>query len=373
MKKKFKIFTVIGTRPQFVKAAVVSREIINNFSDVIQETIIHTGQHYDENMSDLFFNELDIPLPKYHLNINKETHGKMTGKMMIELENILLTEKPDMVLIYGDTNSTLAAAIVSIKIHLLVAHVEAGLRCFNMNMPEEINRILSDKVSSLLFCPSEEAVKNLYNEGIKNGVSNVGDVMYDASLFYKDKAEKKSNILKKYNLNNRDYVLVTCHREENTDFLERLKSIFEALSIIAEEKKIILPLHPRTKKYIDKYELNYLIDKILIIEPIGFLDMIQLEVNASIIITDSGGIQKEAFFFKTPCITIRDETEWIETVELGYNKIVGANKSLILKTFRQFLDFKLENTKIKPYGNGRSAKIILNKIVNFLNLNQLEI
>ncbi|HDK7138398.1 TPA: UDP-N-acetylglucosamine 2-epimerase (non-hydrolyzing) [Clostridium botulinum] len=347
-----KILTVVGARPQFIKAAAVSNIIRKEHTEIL----VHTGQHYDENMSKIFFEELRIPKPDYNLEIGSGNHGEQTGKMLIELEKIYLKEKPDLVLVYGDTNSTLAGALCASKLLIPVAHVEAGLRSFNMNMPEEQNRILTDHISKLLFVPTATAEKNLHTEGVNNGVHNVGDVMFDAVLHFKKLAEKKESILDKISIKSGEYILTTIHRAENTNDINRLKNIIEALN--ESGKSIVLPLHPRTKKYIEDYNLQ-LNDNIKLIEPVGYLDMITLEMNSQKIVTDSGGVQKEAFFMEKPCVTMRDETEWVETVENGWNIIVGTNKEKILNAI---VKFKPEKEQQEIFGNGHAAEKILDII-----------
>jgi len=325
-----KIVAIVGARPQFIKAAAVSRVIRDEFAGEIEEILVHTGQHYDANMSQVFFDELDIPHPGFNLEIAGGSHGVMTGRMLEAIENVLFAEKPDWVLVYGDTNSTLAGALAAAKLHIPVAHVEAGLRSFNMRMPEEINRILADRVSSLLFCPTENAVRNLSSEGLIDGVYNVGDVMFDVALFYRGKAQSNRAILKKLKISEKSYALATVHRAENTDSPNRLEEILMALSQLSTKLDVVLPLHPRTRGLIDKYEIKRHISGIKITDPLPFLDMVALEQSAKLILTDSGGIQKEAFFYGIPCITMRDETEWIETVRTGANKLVGASYERIL-------------------------------------------
>ncbi len=351
-----KLITILGARPQFIKAAAVSREIAKH--NDIQEIIIHTGQHFDANMSDIFFEEMDIPKPHYNLDINGLNHGAMTGQMMEKIEEVLMKEKPDWVLVYGDTNSTIAGALTARKLHINVAHVEAGLRSFNMKMPEEINRILTDRISNILFCPTEAAISNLQKEGYNNidiQVVKSGDVMQDAALFYSDKSKALAiDIPQKY-------VLATIHRAENTDNPKRLKDIFEAFSEIGKSTPVILPLHPRTSKIIASSGLKIDTKSIKIIEPIGYLEMVYLIKNAKLIMTDSGGLQKEAFFFEKPCITLRDETEWVELVENGFNTVVGADKNLIIQTYenqRFDIDFS-----INLYGNGMASKNIIEQLI----------
>ena len=344
-----KICTVIGARPQFIKAAPVSKVLRREFNEIL----IHTGQHYDNNMSTIFFEELNIPKPDYNLGIGSGSHGKMTGEMLAKLEEIYLKEKPDYVLVYGDTNSTLAGALAASKLLIPVVHVEAGLRSFNMSMPEEQNRILTDHISSLLFAPTQTAIKNINNEGLEEKGINVGDVMYDAVLNFTKLANEKSTIVKDLGLIAGDYILTTIHRAENTDDINRLRNIIEALN--STKNQIVLPIHPRTRKYIQEYGLKFG-DNIKCIEPVGYLDMLSLESNASKIVTDSGGVQKEAYFMDKPCITMRDETEWVETVNVGWNIIVGTDKGNILNAINEF-----EVPKDKPYifGDGKAAEKIL--------------
>lgn len=358
-----KIVTIVGARPQFIKAAAVSRVIRNQYSSKINEVIVHTGQHFDDNMSKVFFDELDIPKPKYNLEISGGNHGHMTGRMLEAIEAVLLNEKPDYLLVYGDTNSTLAGALAAAKLHIPVAHVEAGLRSFNMRMPEEINRILTDRVSSLLFCPTETAVKNLSDEGVHKGVHNSGDVMYDVALYYRELAQQQSNVLKSLELEAGGYALATCHRAENTDDKARLVEILNALSEVATKIPVVIPLHPRTKKLIHTYGLAHLIKNLIVIEPLPFLDMVALEQSARVILTDSGGVQKEAFFYNVPCITMRDETEWIETVEMGWNKLVGASNSKIVEAFAKYLSATPMPVESAPYGLGDAAQKIVNQIL----------
>lgn len=355
-----KIVTIIGARPQFIKASAVSRVIRYIYSKQIQEILVHTGQHSDDNMSKIFFKDLDIPEPKYNFGISGGQHGSMTGRMLEAIENVLLTEKPDCLLVYGDTNSTLAGALAAIKLHIPIAHVEAGLRSYNMNMPEEINRILADRVSTFLFCPTDTAVHNLKSEMITKGVHYVGDVMYDVALFYRDLAIQQSNILQRLNLTSGNFVLATCHRAENTDIPERLKEILFALSTLSSQFPVILPLHPRTVKAIHKNNFDHYLQKIIVVEPLSFIDMIALEQSAHVIITDSGGVQKEAFFYKVPCITIRDETEWIETIESSWNQLVGADSNKIIAAAS---NLKVPNKQMKPYGDGQASQKIIDQLL----------
>jgi UDP-GlcNAc3NAcA epimerase len=362
-----KMLTVVGARPQFIKAAAISRVIRDQYANAIEEVIVHTGQHHDKNMSQIFFDELDIPKPKFNLEISGGSHGAMTGKMIEGIERVLLQERPDFLLIYGDTNSTLAGAISAAKLHIPVAHVEAGIRSFNMRMPEEINRILSDRISSLLFCPTNTAVENLTNEGINNGVYQVGDVMYDVALFYRDRAQQNSRILSSLGLASKKFALATCHRAENTDDPQRLASILGTFAEIAKDMPLVFPLHPRIKKLIFENHLNSLLDSIITTEPLPFLDMVALERDAKMILTDSGGVQKEAFFYNTPCITLRDETEWVETVSLGWNQLVGANAKAIIQAVEKVKMATYSKAHQNPYGNGDASQMICQCLLKYLN------
>jgi UDP-N-acetylglucosamine 2-epimerase len=319
-----KIVTIVGARPQFIKAAVFSRELRIEHTEIL----VHTGQHYDWNMSDVFFDELGIPSPDYNLGIGSATHGKQTGEMLAAIEQVLLTERPDWVIVYGDTNSTLAGALAAVKLHTRVAHVEAGLRSFNRNMPEEINRVLTDHISDLLLCPTQTAVDNLSKEGINQGVHLAGDVMYDSLFWAIDTAEKKPNILHGLNLQSKSYVLTTIHRAENTDDPSKLEKLLKTFDQINE--KMIWPVHPRTRKVIENLQWNPA-DHIQLIDPVGYLDMAILEKNAKAILTDSGGMQKEAYWLGVPCITLREETEWVETVNSGWNHLVGSDAESIIR------------------------------------------
>jgi len=352
--KNMKILSVIGARPQFIKATSLSRYLKNMPDADVKEIILHTGQHYDSNMSEEFFSELDIPTPDYNLGVGSDTHGRQTAKMMMGIEDIVLKECPDFILIYGDTNSTVAGALVGAKLHIPIAHVEAGLRSYNREMPEEINRVVSDAISTILFCPSETAVSNLKREGITKGVYNVGDIMLETYLYYKDQAQKTSTILNKLNLKPKEFILCTIHRASNTDNTENLKNIF--IGLTNSRETIILPLHPRTKKKIKQKESlkKYIGPNIKIINPIGYFDMICLEAN----ITDSGGVQKEAYFNKVPCITLRENTEWVETIEQGVNQLVGEDPEKIEERIINFHPQK-QNYSKELFGDGKtSAKII---------------
>ena len=367
-----KIMTVLGARPQFVKAAVISREIALQKSvqgrDGLKEVIVHTGQHYDSNMSDIFFREMHIPDADYKLGIHDCSHGAMTGRMLEKIETVMVKEKPDVVLVYGDTNSTLAGALAAAKLHIPVAHVEAGLRSFNMNMPEEINRVLTDRISNLLFCPGESAVNNLYREGIGNNagilthapvVRNVGDVMYDAALFYREIAKPEGVI----DGTNGKYYLATIHREENTDNYDRLSNIVEALELIAETTPVILPLHPRTRKILLGHNLQ--MRGVTLIDPVGYFDMLLLLDRCNAVFTDSGGLQKEAYFFRKPCVTLRDETEWVELVEQGFNSVVGARKNAILEAENN-ISQRVVSDSDPLYGQGDAGAKIIRTLADYL-------
>ena len=349
-----KIVTILGARPQFVKAAVLSR-IISKYN-AIEEVIVHTGQHYDANMSAIFFKEMDIPTPKYNLAINGLSHGAMTGQMLLKIEEILLLEKPELVVVYGDTNSTIAGALAAKKMNIKVVHIEAGLRSFNMKMPEEVNRILTDRISDLLVCPTDTAIKNLQKEGFNNLPSKVvkcGDIMKDAVEFYGKTSAKKSSIISTLNLIENEFVLATIHRQENTDSIENLKSIFTGLEEISKQKQVVLPLHPRTKAILEKNNLNY---NLTIIDPVGYFDILELLKNCNLVITDSGGLQKEAFFNKKHCVIARGETEWVELVNNGFAKIVGSNTNEMILAFEDFQNSSA-NFEIDLYGNQVGEKI----------------
>lgn len=353
-----KILTILGARPQFIKAGSVSREIAKHKN--IEEIIVHTGQHYDSNMSDIFFEEMQIPKPNYFLGIGGKSHGAMTGQMIEKIEEVALKEKPDWIMVYGDTNSTLAGAIVASKLHIKLAHIEAGLRSFNMKMPEEVNRILTDRVSNILFCPTDTAIQNLKNEGYENfdcKIVKSGDVMQDGAMFYKNLALKPNIEIKN------SFILCTIHRAENTDDETRLRSIFEALNEIAKEKQVILPVHPRTKKILENLKLD--ISNLTIIDPVGYLEMVWLIDNCDFVMTDSGGLQKEAYFFEKQCITLRDETEWVELVECGANTLVGADKDKIIEVYKKdqalITDYKI----LDLYGGGKASKNIINELLEF--------
>jgi len=352
--KRVKILTVIGARPQFIKAAAVSREM-EHYSD-IQEVIVHTGQHFDTNMSEVFFEQMQIPRPDYNLDINGLTHGAMTGQMIEKIEVVLIKEKPDWVIVYGDTNSTLAGALAAKKLHIKVAHVEAGLRSFNMNMPEEINRILTDRISDILFCPTQNAINNLLKEGYDNfdcTIVKSGDVMKDAADFYRQYQLRPNSLL-----TDDEFILCTVHRAENTDNLERLESIVAALNEISKEINVVFPVHPRTRKILSENKID--VDFILL-DPVGYLEMVYLLENCKFVMTDSGGLQKEAYFFKKHCVTLRDETEWLELVEQKVNTLAGANYIAILSGYRSIQDDgSLFNVDL--YGDGKASKAIIKEI-----------
>jgi UDP-N-acetylglucosamine 2-epimerase (non-hydrolysing) len=326
-----KLTSIIGARPQFIKCAPLSRAIRREH----EEIILHTGQHYDPGMSDVFFDELGIPRPDYNLGIGSGTHGVQTGRMLIEIEEILVKEQPDLVMVYGDTNSTLAGALAAAKLHIRVAHVEAGLRSFDRTMPEEINRVLTDHISDLLFCPTKTAVTNLVNEGITDRVYNVGDVMLDALENNRNVAEERSTIIDDLNLTPDEFMVATVHRPSNTDDKENLSSIVEAFCSAGET--IVFPVHPRTEKYLREYGLfDTLCEHVRVIPPVGYLDMLKLMAHSMKILTDSGGIQKEAYMLGVPCVTLRENTEWVETVGDGWNVLVGADYGEIVDAIKGF-------------------------------------
>jgi len=380
-----KIVTIIGARPQIIKAAAMSRTIKSKFSDRIKEVIIHTGQHYDDNMSEVFFTEMGIPAPDYNLSVGSSSHAVQTARMMEGIEEVLLKEKPDFTMMYGDTNSTLAGSVVSAKLHIPVIHIEAGLRSFNKSMPEEINRIVCDHVSTLLFSPTTSGVNNLLKEGIGKNivppfnidnpqVYHCGDVMYDNSIYFSSIAEKKSKILDELMLENDKYFLVTIHRDNNTDIPERLNNLFGAVQTISVEEgsDIVLPLHPRTSKLLKQNLTPDLYQKISenkllrIIPPVSFFDMMMLEKNSKMIFTDSGGVQKEAFFYQKPCIILRSETEWTEIVDAKCGIVSDADQQKIVAAYKHF---KSNSTLSYPqiFGDGKAAEFICEKIIECYN------
>lgn len=319
-----KVVTLVGARPQFIKAAALSRVIRDSYANTIKEVLVHSGQHYDENMSDVFFTEMDIPKPNYHLEVGSGSHAKQTAQISLKFEEVLNTEKPDIVVVYGDTNTTIAGALTAAKLHIPIAHVEAGLRSYNKNMPEELNRVLTDHVSDFLFCPTQTAINNLQKENFSNSIiHHSGDIMYDASLYYGQKADE--SVLAKNGLEKNNYWLATIHRQSNTDDVKQLNHLFISLLELVKEQnaKLVLPLHPRTKKaietHLDKAVLEeiYSTDNFLLMPPASYLEMVALEKNCSLVFTDSGGVQKEAYFYQKPCVVLRKETEWVELIESG--------------------------------------------------------
>lgn len=358
-----RILSVIGARPQFIKAAAVSRQLA---ARGIEEVIVHTGQHFDSNMSQVFFDEMRIPEPKYNLGVAGLTHGAMTGRMIEGIEKVILGEKPDMVLVYGDTNSTLAGAIAARKQNYPVAHVEAGLRSFNMEMPEEVNRILTDRIATLLFCPTEMAVKNLKAEGFENyhcQIYKTGDVMYDTALYYGSISESKSKIIGQLKPRN-PFVLATVHRQENTDDPTRLREIINALEAINLDRQVVVPLHPRTARFLNDMGIE---PQLTVVPPVGYFDMVELLKHCSLVITDSGGVQKEAFFFRKSCITLRDETEWVELVEFGLNTLAKAEEGDIVSKYKKALSSK-PDFSVDLYGNGNAAGQIAEILANWPNV-----
>ena len=377
-----KILTVIGARPQIIKAAALSRAINNGFSDRIEEKILHTGQHYDANMSAVFFDEMGIPRPHFNLNTGSGKHGVQTAKMIAGIEEVLENETFDAIVLYGDTNSTIAGAVAASKLHLPIVHIEAGLRSFNMAMPEEINRIVCDNLSTVLFAPTQTAVDNLRREGFlsskatfadgnRRHVFHSGDIMYDNSLYFARIADEKTDILRRFGLEGEKFVLATIHRDNNTDNPERLTAITESLLEITERGyKIVLPLHPRTKKLLpqnlseDDYRRITSNPDILIIPPVSFFEIIVLERHASLIMTDSGGLQKEAYFFRKPCLILRPETEWVEIVEQHAGIITDADKELIVRSFDEYIDTEPQFPPL--FGDGHSAEFMLDKTLDII-------
>lgn len=375
-----KICNVIGARPQIIKAAALSRVINESFNDEIEDIIIHTGQHYDSNMSGVFFNEMEIPLPNENLGIGSASHSVQTAKMLEKIEQVFIKYNPDVVVLYGDTNSTLAASISAIKMNIPVAHIEAGLRSFNKKMPEEINRIVCDHSSTLLFSPTITGLRNLQNEGFhldslppyssdNPAVFLSGDIMYDNSLFYRDKAFRLSNIIEKLKLDDKKFVLSTIHRNTNTDEPDRLKEILEKLNAIATQTNysVVFPIHPRTKKLIKEFNLAALLKNIIVIEPLSFFDMIVMENTASLILTDSGGVQKEAYFYHKPCIIMRQETEWIEILQACTGALEPQNIDEFISLVNKFIN-NPPNFFPDYFGNGHTAQYICKKLLLFNNL-----
>lgn len=358
MKTKKRILTVIGARPQFIKAAVVSREFVNH--ETLKEIIIHTGQHYDANMSKVFFNEMNIPEPTYNLGIQSSLQGEMCGRMIEGIEKIIFEEKPDAMLVYGDTNSTLAGALAASKLHLPVIHVEAGLRSHNMNMPEEINRILTDRISNLLFCPTNSAMNNLKLEGFDHfncKFMNSGDVMLDASLYYSNFPSKNISTVENFGL--KDYALCTVHRAENTNDPVKLKDIVSAINTISKEMPVIFPMHPRTKKTLGALGLKM---DCIVIDPVGYLEILKLLKNCTLVLTDSGGLQKEAYFFKKTCVCLREETEWVELRDSGYIALAGSDPEKIVSSFRNYKKLSSSFSE-RFFGDGNASANIVNEIL----------
>jgi UDP-GlcNAc3NAcA epimerase len=360
-----KIVTVLGARPQFIKASVVSHTIAQ--TPGLSEVLVHTGQHFDANMSDVFFSELGMSKPDHFLDIHGGGHGAMTGRMLAEVEQVLLLENPDAVLVYGDTNSTLAGALAAVKLHMPVAHVEAGLRSFNMTMPEEVNRILTDRVSRWLFTPTKTAGQHLHREGFNTEqIYHVGDVMYDVALNHGQRVQPDTGLMASLGLQPQGYALTTVHRAENTDHPERLAAIVDALISTTRQLPVVWPLHPRTRAVLQKAgKLDALAAKVQLIDPVGYLDMVQLEKFAALIATDSGGVQKEAFFYQVPCVTLRDETEWVELVEASWNRLVPpVSSAAICSAILDSLGSK--GKQVQPYGDGQAAKHIVEALAKCL-------
>ncbi|HEV6966453.1 non-hydrolyzing UDP-N-acetylglucosamine 2-epimerase [Roseateles sp.] len=360
-----KLLTVVGARPQFIKAAMLNRAVRARAD--ISEVLVHTGQHHDTKMSDVFFDQLDIHPPHHSLGVAGGSHGDMTGRMMIALDPVLQTEKPDLVVVYGDTNSTLSAALCAAKFGIPIAHIEAGLRSFNRAMPEEINRVLTDHLSSHLFCPTESAVENLRNEGITRRVENVGDIMYDAALHYGNHPAGISRLSPTLRLlqESGGYILATIHRQENTDHPNRLERIVGALLNVADVYPIVLPLHPRTQHRLDEQSLKRLQShpSIFVTDPLGYLEMLQLERRAQLVVTDSGGVQKEAFFFRVACATLRDQTEWTELVDHGWNTLIDVSREQIVDRILNCYG-RAGEAGFSPYGDGRTAERILSSLIS---------
>jgi len=361
-----RVLTVVGARPQFVKAAVVSRAL--RASGRHEEVLVHTGQHYDSNMSQVFFEELGIPEPDHHLGVGSSSHGDQTGRMLIAIEPVIVAAEPDVVLVYGDTNSTLAGALAAAKLHVPVAHVEAGLRSFNRRMPEEVNRVLTDHLSDLLFTPTATATANLLREGVDTTkVFEVGDVMYDASLYYARQARDRDPLRALGSQPAGGYVLATIHRAENTDAPDRLEGILEGLAATAEDLPVVLPLHPRTRRAIERQGLERLLTRLVALEPVGYLDMLALEARARAIVTDSGGVQKEAYFLRVPCVTVRDETEWTETVAAGWNRLVTPLSAAALRDAVRDALNAVPDDAPPFYGGGDAARRIVEALEGMWN------
>ena len=357
------VLTVVGARPQFIKAAAVSR--VFAATEGVEELLVHTGQHYDPGLSDVFFDELEIPPPSHHLGVGSGRHGAQTGEMLAKIEEVILETQPDWVLVYGDTNSTLAGALASAKLHVPIAHIEAGLRSFNRRMPEEVNRVLTDHAATLLFTPTETADRHLAAEGIPaERIRRVGDVMYDVARFFGAKAEQESDVLERLGLDDGGYVLATVHRAENTDDPERLRAVFEALGTLNAEVPVVLPLHPRTRAVLERAgQIAWAAGRVRLVDPVGYLDMVLLERHARLVATDSGGVQKEAYFAGVPCVTLRDETEWTELVDLGWNRLAPpTDAASVAGVFEEALAAD-RGADAAPYGDGHSAERIVDALV----------
>ena len=382
MNQRKKIITIVGARPQIIKSSAISRAVQTVFSEQLEEIIVHTGQHYDENMSKVFFEEMNIPTPNYNLQVGSGSHGQQTARMLEGLEKIFLDEKPDGVVVYGDTNSTIAGALAAAKIYIPVIHIEAGLRSFNKAMPEELNRISCDHMSTLLFTPTETGLTNLTNEGFKMdhspkatidspNVYHCGDIMYDNSLYFSKVADQFSSVMDSENLKSNEFVLMTVHRDTNTDIAENLEAIFSAVDQLSREHNMtfVLPLHPRTKSKLETQLSSELYKQVIdselikVIDPVGFMDIIVLEKNARMLVTDSGGLQKESFFFEKPCVILRDQTEWTEIVENGNAILTGANHDKIFSAFNTLMGIE-DFTYPTFYGDGKAAEFICSKIVD---------
>lgn len=366
---RMKLCTVVGARPQFVKAATLSRAIARHNAArpgvALEERIVHTGQHYDANMSDVFFEELGIPEPAHHLGVGSGSHGRQTGRMLEGIEDVLLREMPDLLLVYGDTNSTLAGALAAAKLHVPIAHVEAGLRSFNRRMPEEVNRLTADHLSDLLFCPTDQSVANLAREGIHAGVAKVGDVMFDSVLHYRAQVERSPTALRSLGLTPKSYYLATVHRAENTDSRDNLHGIFAALGRIQPRHPVIVALHPRTRQFLQTHAVEVPAG-VRLLDPLSYFEMIELELHARIILTDSGGVQKEAFFAGTPCLTLREETEWVETTASRANILCGASEERIMTALGEFEDGRVvPDFAAFPYGTGNAAERIVDALLQF--------
>ena len=357
-----KILSIIGARPQFIKAAMLSK--VWEEHPIAHEVLVHTGQHYNKDMSDVFFDELDLPKPDYNLGVGSGTHGQQTGRMLESLEQVTIREEPDWMVVYGDTNSTLAGALAAVKLHVPVAHVEAGLRSFNRKMPEEINRLVADQLSTLRFTPTKTASTNLINEGFTpQSIHQIGDVMFDAVKHYGERAERNSRITTSVGVEKKAFILATIHRAENTDCPDQLRAIVSGLEAIHKKIPVIWPLHPRTRNALASHGMA---PELQLMEPVGYLDMLKLERSAAVVVTDSGGVQKEAFFQQTPCVTVRTETEWVELIESGWNRLANPQDAdHIVSSIRAALDSKSVISHIGLYGDGHAAELMVERLGNF--------